>query len=267
MKFNHNKKRNTAFLYEILILELSKAAMTSDSEKKNKLVALLKENFYKGSDLKRDLDIYRSFDDVSDLEGNMIEALIQEAKAQFSSLNRKDIFRQQTIIINEINKSVGQHAWANFVPSYKKLATINQAINKTQAPKKQILIEKKLVNLLSEPKTEKMPFPNINNLAVKTFINKFNHQYGESLNENQKTLLGKYIMSSNDDGVDFKMHVYEEVDCLKEAISKKVDESGPSAHNLKKILSKMDNYNTRALDGSLVSEIVKIQSLVREISK
>jgi hypothetical protein len=267
MKFNHNKKRNTAFLYEILILELSKAAMTSDSEKKNKLVALLKENFYKGSDLKRDLDIYRSFDDVSDLEGNMIEALIQEAKAQFSSLNRKDIFRQQTIIINEINKSVGQHAWANFVPSYKKLATINQAINKTQAPKKQILIEKKLVNLLSEAKTEKMPFPNINNLAVKTFINKFNHQYGESLNESQKTLLGKYIMSSNDDGMDFKMHVYEEVDRLKEAISKKVDESGPSAHNLKKILSKMDNYNTRALDGSLVSEIVKIQSLVREISK
>ena len=58
-----------------------------------------------------------------------------------------------------------------------------------------------------------------------------------------------------------------EVDRLKEAINNKVDESGPSANNLKKILSKMDSYNTRALDGSLVSEIVKIQSLVREINK
>ena len=267
MKFNHNKKRNTAFLYEVLILELSKAAMASDSEKKNTLVALLKENFYKGSDLKRDLDIYRSFDDVSDLEDNMIVDLIQEAKTQFSSLNRKDIFREQTILINEVNKSVGHHAWINFVPSYKRLATINQAINRTQAPKKQILIEKKLINLLSESKIEKMPFPNVNNLAVKTFINKFNDQYGDTLNENQKTLLGKYIMSSNGDGADFKMYIYEEVGRLKDVISNKISESNPSAHNLKKILSKMDNYNTRVLNGSLVSEIVKIQSLVREINK
>ena len=74
-------------------------------------------------------------------------------------------------------------------------------------------------------------------------------------------------MSSNGDGMDFKMYIYEEVDRLKEAINNKVDESGPSANNLKKILSKMDSYNTRALDGSLVSEIVKIQSLVREINK
>ena len=65
MKFNHNKKRNTAFIYEVLIAELSKASMANDNDKKNKLVNLLKENFSKGKILKRDLDIYRSFDDVS----------------------------------------------------------------------------------------------------------------------------------------------------------------------------------------------------------
>ena len=74
-------------------------------------------------------------------------------------------------------------------------------------------------------------------------------------------------MSSNGDGADFKMYIYEEVGRLKDVISNKISESNPSAHNLKKILSKMDNYNTRVLNGSLVSEIVKIQSLVREINK
>ena len=82
MKFNHNKKRNTAFLYEILILELSKAAMESDLEKKNKLVRLLKEHFYKGSDLKRDLDI-----DKYELSAIEIERTITEDKGiEFSGI-------------------------------------------------------------------------------------------------------------------------------------------------------------------------------------
>ena len=34
-KIKHNKKRNTAFLYEALVRELTKATMTKDGEKKN----------------------------------------------------------------------------------------------------------------------------------------------------------------------------------------------------------------------------------------
>ena len=268
MKFNHNKKRNTAFLYEMLIVELSKASMTKDNVRKNKLVFLLKEYFSKDSGLRRDLDIYRSFDDVSDLDGEMVKQFIQEAKKQFNFLNRKDIFNQQSALISEINKNFDSSIWANFVPNFKKLATINQAITRGLPPKKQILIEKKLFNILSTVPSQKKPFPNINNLAVKTFVERFNRQYGETLGPEQKKLLGNYIMSSNDDGVEFKMYFYEEISRLKDIFIKKMsDGSSMPSKRLQEIIDRMNEYNTRRLGRDLISEVVKIQALAREINQ
>ena len=265
MKFSHNKKRNTAFIYEVLVVELSKASMAAESEKKNKLVTLLKELFSKGRILKRDLDIYKSFDDVSDLGEDMISKLIQEANLQYTRLNRKKVFDQQTLLIDNINKNFGVSVWSNFVRDYKKLATVNQALNKTQSPKKQILIEKKLLGLLTTKRQEKEQFPNVNNLAVKTFIKKFNEEYNKTLREEQKLLLEKYIMSSSSGEMEFKIHFYGEVDRLKAALKDRLNES-KSSDKIQKIINRMDNYNTRELDKSLIAEVMKIQSLVSEIS-
>jgi len=268
MKFSHNKKRNTAFLYEVLIVELSKASMSKDLEKRSSIIELLKEHFSKNSILRKELEIYRSFEEVSDLDSEMLKSLIRESKEQFNSLNRKNIFNSQTVLIAEINKSFGPSVWTNFVRDYKRLATINQVVSKDLTPKKQILIEKKLVGLLKEPTIQKKQLPNVNNLAMKTFIERFNKQYGESLNENQKTLLGKYIMSSNTDGIDFKMYFYEEVDRLRDVLVSSIKEgSSYSANKLQKIIDKMNNYNTRPMDRDLISEVVKIQSLVSEINQ
>ena len=44
-KFKHNKKKNSAFLYETLILELTKAILKKDLELKNKITKLIKESF------------------------------------------------------------------------------------------------------------------------------------------------------------------------------------------------------------------------------
>jgi hypothetical protein len=268
MKFNHNKKRNTAFLYEVLIVELSKASMSNSLKKRARIIELLKEHFSKNSILRKELEIYRSFEDISDLDSEMMKGLIRESKDQFTSLNRKSIFNRQSILIAEINKSFGPSVWTNFVRDYKRIATINQVVSKDLAPKKQIMIEKKLVDLLQEPIIQKKQLPNVNNLAMKTFIERFNNQYGESLNENQKTLLGKYIMSSNTDGIEFKMYFYEEVDRLRGVIMSSIEEgAASSANKLQKIVDKMNNYNSRPMDRNLISEVVKIQSLVREMNQ
>ena len=43
MRLKHNKKRNTAFLYETLIKELTKSVVEKDIDKKEKLNSLIKE--------------------------------------------------------------------------------------------------------------------------------------------------------------------------------------------------------------------------------
>ena len=39
-KFKHNKKKNTAFLYETVVLELTKAILRKDLGAKNKITSL-----------------------------------------------------------------------------------------------------------------------------------------------------------------------------------------------------------------------------------
>ena len=43
MKFNHNKKRNTAFIFEVLIKELTKSSINEEGLRKATIVDLLKE--------------------------------------------------------------------------------------------------------------------------------------------------------------------------------------------------------------------------------
>ena len=270
MKFKHNKKRNTAFIYEGLIKELSKTALyeSKNENKKNQVMSILREFFSKGEILKRELEIYKSFDSLDGLDKNTVEKVIAEAKAQSSRLNKKEIFNTQTNLINKINKIIGPRFWNNFLTEFKKVATVNQVIFKESSPKKQVLLEQKLIENLIKTKSDKKPFPNINNLAIKTFVKKFNSEYSETLQENQKTLLNKYITSYQDEGIDLKVYLYEEIGRLKQNLNEYINSGSPQNTNkIKKIVERIDTYNERKLDKDLISEVMKIQALEQEIKK
>ena len=180
-------------------------------------------------------------------------------------MNRDKVYESQTTLINKINKTLSKSVWSNFVPHYRKLATVNQALCDTLSPKKQVLIERKLISMLSSTEMEKKPFPNVNNLAVKTFVEKFNEQYGDTLNEQQRKLLSHYIMSTDDD-LEFKLFFYQEVGRLKKEIKDRISENDiPMAEKLTKVYEKIDNYNNRKIDIGLLTEVIKIQSLISEI--
>ena len=57
MKLSHNKKRNTAFLYESLVAELTKTALTQDIKTQDEIVSILKEFFHKSKPLHAELKL------------------------------------------------------------------------------------------------------------------------------------------------------------------------------------------------------------------
>ena len=267
MKLKHNKKRNTAFVYEILISELSKASMYDLQEKKEDVLKILKGNFFKGSILREELDIYKSFEGLSGLEERTIERIIFEARNTAANLNHDGIREAQTKIIDLINKKLGMSVWNNFVNEYKKIATINQVVFSKTSPKKQVFVENKLVSLLTTPKeAEKKPFPNINKLALKTFLERFNEQYSGTLAENQKSLLNKYVTSYKDEGLELKLFLYEEIDRLRETLQEQIENNNENSPKLKMVLEKINSYNSKKLDKKLITEVLKIQSLVGEFN-
>ena len=265
MKYSHNKKRNTAFIYETLIVEMSKCVLENKMERHDSVLQIIKKHFKKGSSLNKDLNIYKSFDDTSSLGTDTLEKLISEAKKQFTDVDRKIIFDAQTKLISEVNKTLGASVWNNFVAKYRKLATVNQVLEQSQTPKKQVLMEKKLIDTFLTVEQQKSHFPNVNNLAVKSFISKFNEEYSSVLNEEQKVFLNKYIMSSGDGELEFKMHLYEEIDRLKNSLVSVMKETdNQTKGKLQKIVEKMSSYREKKINKDLVSEIMKIQSLVSE---
>ena len=104
MKLKHNKKRNTAFIFEALIRELTKSIVDQNIKNKKIIVSLIKENFKSTTLLGKDLNLYKGILETSNLDRHTAEKLIFESRMQHCVINKKELFKEQTQLINKINK-------------------------------------------------------------------------------------------------------------------------------------------------------------------
>ena len=266
----HNKKRNTAFLYECLIKELTKAIVREDKKRQVITKNILKEFFFKGSILKEELGLYNSLLESKNLKQDFSRRLLEETKKDFQSLDRKRVFNQQTNLINKINKQLGSGAYSNFVPNYKDLATLGLFFqNSNLSAKKRIMLENNLVNYLGRKEKILTEMKHLDNLEYKTFVKKFNNAYERTLQKEQKDLLTNYIVSFSDNGVGLKTFLNEEIGRLKDAVQQQIVEgsSNPNSENFKKVKTKLDNYAQTPINQQMIEEIFYIQDLIAEVSK
>ena len=142
MKMRHNKKRNTAFIYETLISELTQCSLNKDEERRGKIVSLIKEHFRKGTVLNKELAAYMTLLESEGLEKDVATRLVAEARRVHSVLDKKEIFRKQTELISEINKNLSNSVFSNFVNNYKNLNTIGTTHTTKLSPKIFKLIDK-----------------------------------------------------------------------------------------------------------------------------
>ena len=270
-KTRHNKKRNTAFIYEALVRELTKCIVAKDLKRRGIVVSIVREHFAKGSVLRQELDLYKTIYESNDLQKHTCERLISEVKSSHDTLDREQIFKEQTALINKINRSLSKDVFANFVPNYKNLATIAQILNPETSIKHRVLLEGRLAEALSaneDSQPEKMA--PIDNLLYKTFVKKFNEQYTGKLLEEQQQLLSRFIASFHDDGVELNIFLNEEVarlrtildDCL---LSEEIKDDPLLAENTQKVLSILKEVRESEVGPAVIEQILKIQGLVKEL--
>tara|TARA_R100000388_G_scaffold36750_1_gene28610 strand:+ start:115 stop:930 length:816 start_codon:yes stop_codon:yes gene_type:complete len=266
----HNKKRNTAFLYECLIRELTKAILKEDKTKQAKVKSILREFFAKRKVLAKELDLYKSLLESKELNQDFSRRLMVETKKDFDSIDRKKVFNEQTALINKINKALGNHAFSNFVPNYKDIATIGLYFqNSNLNAKKRIMLEDKVVGFLTrldESQTEMKP---VDSLEFKMFVKRFNETYEHSLLREQKDLLSNFIVSFSDNGLGLKSFLNDEIGRLKEAVSAHIVEGSntPLNENFKKVRAKLDSYARTPINSKIVEEVFYIQDLLAEVQR
>jgi hypothetical protein len=265
----HNKKRNTAFLYECLIKELTKAVVREDKRRQTITKNILKEFFSKGSILKKELEVYESILECNSLDPEYSKRLLKETKIDYSKYDNKQIFNSQTRLIDKINKSLGQDVFSNFIPNYKNIASAGLFFQNNNLPaKKRIMLENNLVNFLSREEKKLNEMKHVDNLEYKTFVNKFNNTYDRTLLKEQKSLLTNYIVSFSDNGLGLKVFLNEEIGRLKVAIDGHISNSNSNdVENFKKVKQKLMEYSKVPINHKMVEEIFYIQDLISEVIK
>ena len=267
MRLKHNKKRNTAFLFEVLSREYVKAIIKKSTAKQNIIKDLIKEHFCKPSVLNEELSLYREIIESKNLDETEATEILEEAKKRYEVLDKKNIFHKQNKLIKEMNYKLTQYVFANFVPNYKNLATIYNIFNNKTSIKEKILLEQKLIDNLTT-RTESSDIEHVDNLTYKTFVKKFNEKYADLPNE-QKELLTNYISSYADNSLGLKSYLNEQIGDLKSELEKHkvsvVFESEDMQEKYDQLIIKLESYRDSVIDHNMVSEVLKIQEVVREL--
>ena len=269
-KFRHNKKRNTAFLFESLVKDLTKAVLGKNRKRQSDVVAVIKEHFAVGTNLEAELKLYRALHEVRGLEADIANRLVSEVRRTHEkTVDSKKLYEEQSALIKKINKSLSQEVYANFVPNYKSLATLAQLFSENTPLQEKVLLERKIVGQVTEVEQEKEMVP-IDNLVYKTFVEKFNEQYEGKLHEEQQGILTRYIYSISDNGVSLKVYLNEEIGRLREVIKKslKLEEVNGDQNmiaNTNKVLGVLESFKEAQINEASLSKILKIQELAREV--
>lgn len=268
MKVKHNKKRNTAFVYEALVKEITAAVINKEHEQSDKIIGILKKHFSQDSLLKRDLECYRSLYENQNIDKDMSTKILKEATINKRMIDPEGLFRQQTEFINDVNINVSPTVFNNFVPNYKALATINKMFN-TTSPKEKVLLENIIIENMSGTSSED-DSKALDNLQYTTFVKKFNEKYENNLLEEQKLLLSHYISSFVDNSLELKMFINDEVARLKESLTGALEQEDIKNDNemvrkTKKVINVLKEFANETEKEKVLLTVLKTQQLVKEI--
>ena len=271
MKIKHNKKRNTAFVFESLMREATVAVIRGDESRKEAVVNIIKKHFKPGSILKQHLECYRSLYENQDLCLETSEKILREAKMASRLVDPTGLFKKQTELINDINSDLSPSVFSNFVPNYKTLATIDQIFCDKLSPKTRVMLEGTVVENMSKSNDVETIQEELDDTTVTCFVSKFNEKYSETLSEEQKELLSHYITSFTDNAVSLKVFLNEEIARLKKSISEATSAEmfqADSEMNQKatQIVEKLDNFKKAEITDEVLLTVLKTQELVKEMS-
>jgi hypothetical protein len=197
---------------------------------------------------------------------------LSESKIEYSVLDKERLFTEQSQMISRINKELSKDVFTTFVPNYKNLATLHQVFNNLDlSAKERVLLEEEVLILMSEAKQEtgQSELKHIDSLVFKSFVERFNAEYVNLLEE-QKTLLSRFIASGVGNHLEFQIYLNTEIGRLKEEVatakqSNEFVEDSEMTNKADRVLELLESFSQKPLEDRDLKKILKIQELAREI--
>ena len=185
-------------------------------------------------------------------------------------MDKKKLFQEQSALINKINRTLSSKVYKNFVPNYKTIASVYSIFQDALPVKDRVLLEENIVDQMSASVEIKQETQQpMDSLVYNTFATKFNEEYSETLNENQKQLLGNYISSFADNGLSLKTYLNEEIGRLKKEVMKiKKNETNPEiTEKVTRVYDILENIKKKKIDTETLEIVLNTQHLLEEIQE
>ena len=186
-------------------------------------------------------------------------------------INPTGLFDAQTAMIHDVNKEIDTDVFSNFVPNYKTLATIDQIFNLKVDPKSKVILENEIIENMTLQKEKTTATQEVDGVLLRTFVEKFNKKYADSLLEEQQELLSRYISSFADNSLSLKMYLNDEINRLKEAVSiAQKTEIFTSDEDMSRkageIMERLQSFATEEISEHVLLTVLKTQKLAEEFS-
>jgi uncharacterized protein YicC (UPF0701 family) len=149
------------------------------------------------------------------------------------------------------------------------MASVDAIFNPKTSIKKKVLFEQAIVDTMSE-KPEAAPIDTLrplDTLAYGSFIKKFNNKY-DSLLQEQKDLLTRYVTSFADDGFELRIYLNEELKRLKQSLDNSSESSNPPMveQKIEEVVNYLEGFRKREFTEKDLNKILKTQELVCELT-
>lgn len=281
-KIKHNKRRNSAILFEMLIRH-SVSCLTEDKKDEvTKTLNIVRKFFAKGTPLSEELRAFRTLLNSHVKESQTAQKILSEVCKFTKTLSAKNIDKQKSLLLKEINHHLDAKIIFGYrIPEYRTYATVQVLFNSARSKGNPLnnveryKLEESIVERLTKGKIEENVDmlkinPKYNNLIHKFATKRFTEKYKTSLSEQQKLLLTRYaasLLSESDKS--FKTYLLAEVEKIKQGLSNVKDAEIVKDHQLMARIAegkeKLINENFDVVNDEKIVKLLQFMALSQEV--
>jgi hypothetical protein len=261
-KIKHSKFKNTGFIFELLVRQITSEIMSA-----NKSIAekILKEHFNSKKELSKELKLYQYLINEKYNSESKAEQFINTILEARKKIDEKKLTKEKYILIKEIKETYNLDEFIKSpISNYKTLASIykifetvtsEESFDPTDIVSSRFTIAENIINSSIQNKDAKVKDAvleeyrkqddDLRAVSYKLLVESFNSKY-KNLTEDQKGLLREYINNINNTG---KLNQY-----VNEEVTKLVD-------SLKEVGSKISDKVTKIKLAETISNVKKIKSV------
>lgn len=277
----HNKKRNSALIYEFLIRHISKCLIEGRKEEANKAMNLSAKYFSKGSPLQNELSLFSTILKANVKSKDSAQKILDVVCRTAENMNARVLDEYKSKLIKDINYTFKNPNFYDVkVPNYTVYSSLQTLMNESRNKKKTLNIIDKVKfednitdYLMRESKIVDDPLksnPDYSNAVYKFLTQKFHKKYEGKLTESQKRLLTQYsvFLISNKPNA-LKEVISKEIGKIKTSLTLIKDESirkdGDLMKKLHECRKSFDNFSCDEVTESKILEILQYIKLVDEL--